>query len=117
MEKPLLVYDGGCKFCCNQVTHLERLLGKYFTKISFRDERFFQDYPTLTLQECEKAIQLIMPDGKKYSGAEALVKLIGLHKLFRPLTFVYDVPVLRQFIDWLYDNISKNRFKLSHWDW
>jgi predicted DCC family thiol-disulfide oxidoreductase YuxK len=117
MKRPLLVYDGGCKFCVSQVAHLRGLLGECFEMVSFREPQFFAQHPQLTLTECEKAIQLMMPSGQVFSGAEAVAQLMGHAPWLALFKWVYYVPGLRMLWDWLYANVSMHRYKLSYWTW
>ncbi|MCB0309354.1 MAG: DUF393 domain-containing protein, partial [Bdellovibrionales bacterium] len=74
-EKSTLIYDGACKFCIQNVSFLERVLGTIFEKRSFREDGFIQEFPNVPLSECEQTVILLTSDGTKYKGAEAFVKL------------------------------------------
>lgn len=115
MKKPTLVYDGFCKFCIQNVELLERLLKKSFDKKSFRDQSTLIEHPELSLLECEKEMVLLLPDGSKYLGAEAVAKLFSLHKHLRWVESIYRIEPVKLLCDWLYRNISKYRFHLRYW--
>ena len=115
MPSAIVVYDGACKFCKNQLKNLTRLSGTKFEAVSFRDDGFFVKYPMLTLEECEKSLQLLVPADRKYSGAEAVFRTVALNPFLRPALWVYYIPGLRTFFEWLYKNISENRYKISRW--
>src|SRR5436853_7563552 len=71
MNDPVLIYDGRCNFCRRQAEHLLRLSGGRLRLESFRDPGVLARYPRLTLEACEQAMQLVEPDGRISSAAEA----------------------------------------------
>lgn len=115
MQLPILVYDGACSFCVKNVLFLEKYLCTPFIKKSFREPHFFDHHPELTQAVCEKEIVLILPGDRLFYGAEAAFKLISMQPYLGCVMFVYRMPVLRQFWDMLYRNISRYRFNLRYW--
>ena len=71
----------------------------------------------MTLDECQNALQFIDEDGRKYSGAEAVARIVSLNRFFLPVMWVYYIPGVRKFWDVVYENISLNRYKISRWRW
>ncbi len=79
---------------------------------SFRDPDVLARYPGLTLEQCEQAVQLVEPDGRIRSGAEAVAHTLRLNPALAPLSWLYHVPVLRQMLDRAYAVVARNRFRL-----
>lgn len=117
MDRPVLVYDGNCKLCQQWVHRMEVLLGPCFEKISFHSDGFFENYPQVSKEECEKAVQLLMPDGKKYSAVEAFVRLLWLRPWFRVCAWLYYVPGIRQLVEYVYQRVGRNRYRTEAFKW
>jgi predicted DCC family thiol-disulfide oxidoreductase YuxK len=111
-HRPIVVYDGACRFCIEQAQRLERLAGKRVQLASFREPGVLERHPQLTRAACERALQLVLPDGTVRSGADAVVHVLGLRAGFAPLRWLYRVPGLRQLIDLGYGIVARNRFRL-----
>ena len=72
-ERPLLVYDGDCQFCFRWIVRWQRTFNDKVDIAPFQSvaARFAGDLPI----ECfQSAIRLIEPDGKVYTGAEAIFR-------------------------------------------
>src|SRR5262245_57726350 len=72
-EKPLLLYDGECRFCLRWIRRWQQ---KFCDKVDVApfqslEERFNQD---ISIECFQSAIQLITTDGKVYGGAEAVFR-------------------------------------------
>ena len=109
MNRPLLVYDGTCTVCVRQLEKLRDLLGDRFDCESFREPNFFQNHPRLRQEECEKAIQLVHPNGNVYAGAEAVARTLGLRHIYYPLTITYYIPGFRSIWESFYRAIARRR--------
>ncbi len=112
-SRPVLVYDGACRFCVGQAQRLERLAGGRVRLESFRDAGVLERHPQLTRAACERAAQLIEPDGRVRSGADAAVHVLGLRAGLTPLRWLYRLPVVRQLFDLGYRLVAQNRFRLQ----
>ncbi len=112
-RRPVLVYDGRCRFCIRQVRRLERRLGGRVRLESFRDPAVIERHPGLTAAACEQGMQLVLPDGRILSGARAGAELLRLRPLLAPLGWLYYVPGVRQLADALYAVVVRNRFRLG----
>jgi predicted DCC family thiol-disulfide oxidoreductase YuxK len=117
MPRPLVIYDGECKFCRQQLRNLQRAAGRHFQAASFRESGFFEHHKEVSPDECQKALQFIDAAGRKFSGAEAVVRILALNRLFCPLTCLYYIPGIRKLCNVTYENISLNRYKISRWRW
>ncbi len=115
--RPLVVYDGACGFCNEEVARLRRLAGGGLSFESFREPGFFERHPELDPKECEAALQLVVPSGEKppriYSGAEALVRAASKNRILAAILLPYFFPPIRWSADAAYRWIAKNRFRLS----
>jgi len=69
--KPLVIYDGDCRFCCFWIKRWQRATGERVDYLPFQDPTLTERFPELSRQEFETAVHLIETDGTVSSGAEA----------------------------------------------
>ncbi|MBI3843595.1 MAG: DUF393 domain-containing protein [Planctomycetes bacterium] len=112
-SRPVLIYDGRCRFCVGQAARLARWLKGRVNLQSFRDPGVLEHYPRLTAAACERAMQLVLPDGRIFAGAEAVSHALRLRAALAPIGWLYLVPGVRQLMDWGYDLVARNRFRLQ----
>lgn len=72
-DRPLLVYDGDCDFCSSQVRYWQRLTGNGVDYAPY--QQVAGDYPDVPREAFAGSIQLLMPDGTRYSGAAAALRV------------------------------------------
>lgn len=113
VPRPVVVYDGRCRFCVQEATRLSRWLGDRIELESFRDPGVIARHPGLTEETCSAALQLVEPDGRIFGGAAAIARALRLRPALVPLGWLYEVPVLRQLFDAVYGVIARNRFRLA----
>ena len=111
--RPVLLYDGHCRFCIAQADRLRRWTGDRIHLVSFRDPGVLERYPSITSDACEQAIQLVLPDGRVVTGAEAAARALALRPPLAPLAGLYFVPGIRQLVDAAYRVVARNRFRLG----
>ncbi len=111
--QPLLIYDAKCSVCVRQVRNLRAFVGDRFDLDSFRHEGFSLRHPEVPLSEAESSIQFLSKNGRRYSGAEAVARVMGLRWFFLPAMMIYYIPGLRWFWDKFYEVIARNRFWIS----
>ncbi len=71
---PVLIYDGACSFCRIWVNHWHKLTGD--TVRYAPSQEAAELYPQIAPEQFARAVQLIMPDGEVYSGADAVFRLL-----------------------------------------
>ena len=107
----LLLYDGQCRFCRRKIRMLRKL--DRHNRLIFCDLRsgLPADIPlNLPLEELEKQIHAVLPDGTVAAGMEAVrsvFRRIGLGWLTAPTGW----PVLRFIADAAYRFIARNRHR------
>ena len=72
--RPTLVYDGDCGICRYWVDYWRGLTGERVIYRPYQEAAV--DFPTIPLEAFQRAIQLIEPDGKVYSGAAASYRVL-----------------------------------------
>ena len=109
-----MLYDGSCRFC---TVHVKKLLAlaqpKAIEALSFQEPGILDRFPGLSHEACMQAMQLITPNGRIYTGFEAAVRALATRRLFGWLAYIYYLPGVRQFCDWLYGWIAANRYRFG----
>ena len=111
-DRPVLVYDGHCRFCGAQAERLARLVGGRVRLESFRDPGVLARH-RLSEVACESAVQLVDPDGTVASGAAAIARMLRLRPVLAPIGWLYEVPLLGRLMETLYGVVARNRFRLG----
>src|SRR5258708_34929921 len=73
-DLPTLVYDGECGICRYWVTYWQDLTEKRVIYRAYQEAA--TDFPSIPVSAFQRAIQLIEPDGRTYSGAAATFRVI-----------------------------------------
>ena len=69
MPKPLLIYDGNCDFCFYWASYWQKLTGDSVTYKPYQEVA--SQFPTISVEAFQHAVQYVAPDGKISSAAEA----------------------------------------------
>src|SRR6202451_4643066 len=71
---PTLVYDGDCGICRDWIGYWRELTGERVVYRPYQEAA--PDFPTISPEAFQRAIQLIEPDGQVYSGAAATFRVL-----------------------------------------
>ena len=84
-----IIYDNVCPYCREATKHIRDLdWEKKFKFISYRDPMTYKMFPNLKIEECEKDVHMVTPDGKVLIGYQVFRKVIDnltATKLLNPL--------------------------------
>jgi predicted DCC family thiol-disulfide oxidoreductase YuxK len=107
-SKPLIVWDGTCGFCKYWI-----LKWKVITKDKIDYATYQETAPLIEDMEVDtfkRAVQMIMPDGRVYSGAAAAFKSMTLGADFKLFEKLYNQSGLfRKVSDMIYQWITEHR--------
>ena len=79
--KPLLIYDGDCGFCRYWIA---RWKVKTSDQVEYQPyQEVFNQYPQISLQQFQSAVQFIDINKNIYSGAEAVLRLLSIRSIFK----------------------------------
>jgi len=113
MAKPLLLYDGRCRFCAAGSARLMALSRPgAVERVDRHDDAAVARHPHAPRNTDPGAIQLVMPDGRVFSGAEAVARTLGTRPIWKALVWVYWLPVVKQLCDAAYRLVARNRYRL-----
>ena len=112
--KATVIYDGSCNLCAGNLKWLKRLdwLGK-FDSLPYQSDEVYQRFPKLTRSDCEKAMQVVLPDGYIYSGADAFRKIFLRMPLMMVIGILMAVPPMPWVLRKLYRIFAPYRYHLS----
>ena len=116
-----MIYDGDCNFCKFWIIRWRETTGGRVEYIESQDPRVAEQFPELPQERFETSVQLIEPDGRVYSGAEAVFRALRYGALGSlPLSFYYHVPGARPVTEWCYAFVAGHReffSTLTRWFW
>jgi predicted DCC family thiol-disulfide oxidoreductase YuxK len=114
---PLMLWDGECGFCSRAVTRWSNLTGG---KVEYIPYQFFEvtadgrlkDFPELSVDDCRKSVQLILPDGRHFSAAEAVFYALAIAGRKKYLYWLYrHLPGFKWLSEFVYRFVASRR----HW--
>ena len=113
----VLIYDGECAMCRASALWLMRraLAGgaDRFEILPCRSSVRRERYPHITDEACMAAMQLVLPDGRVLSGADAAPEIIRRIPRWRWLASAFTLPGVRPLSRRGYAWIARNRMRLS----
>jgi predicted DCC family thiol-disulfide oxidoreductase YuxK len=113
-SRPLVVYDGACGICAGNLPWLYRLDWlQVFDALPYQSDEVYRRVPRLTRAECETALQLALPDGRIYSGADAFREVFLRMPGTAPVGALMALPPLGGLLRRLYPVLARNRYKLG----
>ncbi len=108
LDRPLLLYDGDCGFCRFWVARWRSVTrgAVDFTPAQREASRF----PQIAPGAAARAVQLVMPNGEVYAGAEAVFRVLAYAPEERWKLGLYrHLPGFRPLADWIYTRIAAHR--------
>ena len=114
-DTDLVIFDGKCRFCRRQVSHLNRIdVARRLTFISLHDPLVAERFPDLTYDALMEQMYVVSHvSEKRYGGAAALRFLSRRLFLMWPLAPFLHIPFSLPLWQWLYSQIAKRRYRLS----
>lgn len=108
----VLIYDGDCGICREWVDYWRCVTGP---GVEYRPyQQVAGDYPDISLQEFEAAVQLIGPDAKRCSGARACLELYRNKPPYQLFIWLYDyLPGVALISESCYGFLSRHRGLLA----
>jgi lipase maturation factor 1 len=111
-QKPLVIFDGDCRFCRRWIERWREMTGGSVTYAPFQEvaDRF----PEIAPENFAQALHLIDRDGTVYRGAEAVFRSLGSVRGGRRLIWCYQhLPAFAPITEMAYGAIARNRQRAS----
>lgn len=106
-------YDGDCSICLNFVRRFERILTRHGFKLVPLQTPGVRERLGLSEQELLSEMQLLLPDGKIFGGADAFVEISRRIWWAWPLYLLAQIPGMKFLLRRGYAWIARNRHCLG----
>ncbi len=108
--KPLLIYDGDCKFCALWIRRWQSVTGPRVDYLACQNPRVIAQFPEIPREQFESAVQLIQPDGAVSSAAEAVFRSLAADPHGKWLFDLYQhFAAFARLAEWSYGFVARRR--------
>jgi predicted DCC family thiol-disulfide oxidoreductase YuxK len=112
--KPLLVYDGDCRFCTLWIKRWQQITGDRVDYLPSQDASIAACFPEIPREQFAIAVQLIEPMGVVFSGARAAFGALATNPSWRWLLRWYESsPLFARMAEGGYGFVAKHRALFS----
>jgi lipase maturation factor 1 len=113
--KPLMVYDGDCRFCGLWIRRWQQLTGDAVDYLPSQDPQISARFPEIPPEQYQTSVQLIEPGGTVFSDAEAVFRALAKSPNYHwPLHFYESSPLFADIIEWSYGFVARHRTVFSY---
>ncbi len=115
ISKPVLVYDGDCKFCLYWIFRWSHITKDRVDYAPYQE--VYSNFPEIPISEFQSAVKLILENGQVYSGAEAILHALDSSTL---LWCYNKLPGFSYISEAIYQFVAKHRqrfSKMTRWLW
>ncbi len=107
-EKPLVLFDGDCRFCRRWIERWREMTGGAVEYEPYQEAA--TRFPEIPRESFENALHFVDRDGTVYRGAEAVFRSLGKARRGRALIWCYDhLPGFAPVIETAYGFVARNR--------
>ena len=110
-----LIYDGECAMCrASALWIMRRAMDAGTLEIlPCRSAPRRARFPHVTDEQCMRAMQLVLPDGRVLAGADAMPELLRRIPRWRWVAALFALPGMRPLGRAVYAWIARNRMRIS----
>ena len=113
-KKPVVIYDGTCGICAGNLKWLHRLdTLKKFDAMPYQTENLLARFPHLKMEECEKAMHVVFPDGKTYTGSDGFREVFLRMPMMFIIGLIMSIPPVPLILRKLYPVLARNRYRVG----
>jgi len=113
-EKPVVIYDGECPFCIDQIKRIRSWdRDSCFEYVARQTPGIDARFPVLQSVDFNKGMRLIEPEGQMFAGADALYHIFRRLPATNGIAWLYNVPGITQIARAVYAWIAANRKSLG----
>lgn len=107
-DKPLLIFDGDCGFCRRWIARWQKATGDRVDFAAYQEVE--ARFPEIPRADFAQAVQLIEPDGRVQSGADAVFRIFDFAPKGAPLLrFLRQLPGVMPIARAAYRIVAANR--------
>jgi predicted DCC family thiol-disulfide oxidoreductase YuxK len=108
MSKPILIFDGDCGFCRRWIERWRGITGDRIDYAPYQEAA--PRFPEISEEEFRESVQLVLPNGKFFRGAEAVFRSLWEARSHRWLLWGYrNIPGVRTLSEAAYSLVARNR--------
>lgn len=113
-KKPVVIYDGTCGICAGNLKWLYRLdTLKKFEAMPYQAENLLTLFPHLKIEDCEKAMHVVFPDGRTYTGSDGFREVFLRMPLMFVVGLMMSIPPVPLILRKLYPVLARNRYRVG----
>lgn len=110
----VVVYDGACTVCLRTVNRIRDWdRDGRFELVPYQAEGVRERFPDISADEFDRSVQLIGPEGRRWSGAAAVERILALLPRTRALAWVFRIPGVRMLAEAAYRLFAKHRHRFG----
>lgn len=108
MDKPVMVYDGECRFCRRVISRWRKGTAN---RVRYRSyQRVASQFPQVSVREFEQAVHFFESDGRWLRGADAVIRCLSFTHQHGGFVFLYSkLLILRWICRFCYFVVAGNR--------
>jgi len=111
-NRPVLIYDGDCNFCRQWVNRWRHVTDDQVDTLSSQEAARL--FPHISPEQFQSSVQLVLPDGSVYDGAEAVFRALACNPDHGwPLWLYRKVPAVAVGTEFLYRFVARHRTAFS----
>jgi predicted DCC family thiol-disulfide oxidoreductase YuxK len=113
-QADVVIYDGHCSFCTNQVARLNRWdAGDRLAFVSLHDPLVGERYPDLSHDDMMRQMYLVDGQGNRHGGAAAFRYLTRRLPRLWALAPLLHLPLSLPLWQWGYHQVAKRRYLMN----
>lgn len=105
-----LLFDGQCPFCLNTARRFAPLLHRHGFALLPLQTAWVKERLSLTEEELLYEMRLLTKEGRLYGGADAVMQIARAFWWAKPLTWLYQLPVLKPLARAAYRCVARHRY-------
>jgi predicted DCC family thiol-disulfide oxidoreductase YuxK len=108
--RPVMLYDSDCRFCCFWIKRWQRATGDRVEYIPYQDHDVTVRFSEIPQSRLEAAVHLVEPDGRVFSGAEAVFRSLATNPAHGWALKIYQtIPGAAWLSEWAYAFVARHR--------
>jgi predicted DCC family thiol-disulfide oxidoreductase YuxK len=112
--KPLMIYDGDCRFCYHWIRRWQLTTGDSVDYVPYQEPSVATRFPEIPVQSYEHSVHLIETDGTVHVGAAAALRTLAKNPHERWLLELYEhYPLFARASEWTYGFVARHRHFFS----
>ncbi|RMF42100.1 MAG: DUF393 domain-containing protein [Planctomycetota bacterium] len=112
-QRDIVIWDGRCRFCRQQVERLEKFSGGRLAYLSLHDPRVAARFPELTHEQLMEQMWVVTRDGQMAGGADAVRVLSRRLPRLWWLAPLLHLPGAMPLWRWLYRWFARRRYRIA----